>query len=51
MDKLKEFMTIAEDKIGIILAKRLFRVLLLLFEIDKKIIRVVQKLQLLNNFR
>jgi hypothetical protein len=38
MDKIKEFMTIAEEKIGIILAKRLFCVLLLLFEIDRKII-------------
>jgi hypothetical protein len=42
MDKIKEFMTIAEEKIGIILAKRLFCVLLLLFEIDRKII--VEKL-------
>jgi hypothetical protein len=38
MEKIKEFMTIAEGKIGIILAKRLFRVLLLLFEIDRKVI-------------
>jgi hypothetical protein len=38
MDKIKEFMIIAEKKIGIILAKRLFCVLLLLFEIDRKII-------------
>jgi hypothetical protein len=35
-------MSIAEEKIGIILAKRLFCVLLLLFEIDRKVI--VQKL-------
>jgi hypothetical protein len=42
MDKIKEFMTIAEEKIGIILAKRLFCVLLLLFEIDRKVI--VEKL-------
>jgi hypothetical protein len=42
MDKIKVFMTIAEEKIGIILAKRLFCVLLLLFEIDRKII--VEKL-------
>jgi transposase len=38
MDRIKEFMTIAEEKIGIILAKRLFCVLLLLFEIDRKVI-------------
>jgi hypothetical protein len=38
MDKIKEFMTIAEAKIGIILAKRLFCALLLLFEVDRKII-------------
>jgi hypothetical protein len=38
MDKTREFMTIAEEKIGIILAKRLFCVLLLLFEIDRKVI-------------
>jgi hypothetical protein len=38
MDKIKEFMTIAEEKTGIILAKRLFCVLLLLFEIDRKVI-------------
>ncbi|MDR1302701.1 MAG: hypothetical protein LBK43_09580 [Treponema sp.] len=38
MDKIKEFMSIAEEKIGILLAKRLFCVLLLLFEIDRKII-------------
>jgi hypothetical protein len=38
MDKINEFMTIAEEKIGIILAKRLFCVLLLLFEVDRKII-------------
>jgi hypothetical protein len=38
MDKINEFMTIAEEKTGIILAKRLFCVLLLLFEIDRKII-------------
>jgi hypothetical protein len=31
-------MAIAEGKTGIILAKRLFRVLLLLFEIDRKVI-------------
>jgi transposase len=42
MDKIKVLMTIAEEKIGIILAKRLFCVLLLLFEIDRKII--VEKL-------
>jgi transposase len=42
IDKIKEFMTIADEKIGIILAKRLFCVLLLLFEIDRKII--VEKL-------
>jgi hypothetical protein len=42
MDKIKEFMRLAEEKTGIILAKRLFCVLLLLFEIDKKII--VEKL-------
>ena len=42
MDKIEEFMRLAEEKIGIILAKRLFCVLLLLFEIDKKII--VEKL-------
>jgi hypothetical protein len=42
MDKIREFMTIAEAKIGIILAKRLFCVLLLLFEIDRKVI--VEKL-------
>jgi hypothetical protein len=30
MDKIKEFMTIAEEKIGIILAKRLFCVLLVI---------------------
>jgi hypothetical protein len=42
MDRIKEFMTIAEEKIGIILAKRLFCVLLLLFEIDRKVI--VEKL-------
>jgi hypothetical protein len=38
MDNIKEFMTIAEEKTGIILAKRLFRVLLLLFEVDRTII-------------
>jgi transposase len=38
MNKIDEFMRLAEGKIGIILAKRLFCVLLLLFEIDKKII-------------
>jgi hypothetical protein len=38
MDKIKEFMTIAEEKTGIILAKRLLCALLLLFEIDRKII-------------
>ena len=38
MDKINEFMAIAEQKIGIILAKRLFCVLLLLLEIDRKII-------------
>jgi hypothetical protein len=38
MDKIKELMTIAEEKTGIILAKRLFCVVLLLFEIDRKII-------------
>jgi hypothetical protein len=37
MDNIKEFMTIAEEKIGIILAKRLFCVLLLLFEVDRTI--------------
>ena len=42
MDKINEFITIAEEKIGILLAKRLFCVLLLLFEIDRKII--VEKL-------
>ena len=42
MDKINEFMRLAEEKIGIILAKRLFCVLLLLFEIDRKII--VEKL-------
>jgi hypothetical protein len=42
MDKIKEFMTIAEENIGIILTKRLFCVLLLLFEIDRKVI--VEKL-------
>jgi hypothetical protein len=38
MDRIKEFMAIAEEKVGIILAKRLFCVLLLLFEIDRKVI-------------
>ena len=38
MDKINEFITIVEQKIGILLAKRLFCVLLLLFEIDRKII-------------
>jgi hypothetical protein len=38
MDKIKEFMTIAEEKTGILLAKRLFCVLLLLFEVDRTII-------------
>ncbi|MDR2658976.1 MAG: hypothetical protein LBC27_03170 [Spirochaetaceae bacterium] len=38
MDKIKEFMAIAEGKTGIILAKRLFRVLLLLFGTDRKVI-------------
>jgi hypothetical protein len=38
MDKIKEFMANAEEKTGIILAKRLFRVLLLLFEVDRTII-------------
>ena len=38
MDKLHDFMRLAEEKIGIILAKRLFCVLLLLFEVDRKII-------------
>jgi hypothetical protein len=38
MDKIRDFMTIAEEKIGIILAKWLFCVLLLLFEIDRKVI-------------
>jgi hypothetical protein len=42
MDRIKEFLAIAEEKIGIILAKRLFCVLLLLFDIDRKII--VEKL-------
>jgi hypothetical protein len=42
MDTIKEFMTIAEEKTGIILAKRLFCVLLLLFEVDRTII--VEKL-------
>ncbi|MHB9294235.1 hypothetical protein Holit_03360 [Hollandina sp. SP2] len=42
MDKIKEFTTIAEEKIGILLAKRLFCVLLLLFEVDRTII--VEKL-------
>ena len=42
MDKMNEFITIAEQKIGILLSKRLFCVLLLLFEIDRKII--VEKL-------
>ncbi|MDR0721565.1 MAG: hypothetical protein LBF75_02050, partial [Treponema sp.] len=42
MDNIKEFMTIAEEKIGILLAKRLFCVLLLLFEVDRTII--VEKL-------
>jgi hypothetical protein len=42
MDKIKEYMTIAEEKIRILLVKRLFCVLLLVFEIDKKII--VEKL-------
>jgi transcriptional regulator with XRE-family HTH domain len=37
MDKIKEFMTIAEGKIGIILAKRLLCVLLLLFGVDRKV--------------
>jgi hypothetical protein len=43
MDKIKEFMTIAEEKVGILLTQRLFCVLLLLFGIDKKII--VEKLE------
>ncbi|MDR1587151.1 MAG: hypothetical protein LBS57_06835, partial [Treponema sp.] len=38
MNKIDEFMRLAEEKIGIILAKRLFCVLLLLFEIDRKTI-------------
>jgi transposase len=38
MDKIQTFMELAEEKIGIILAKRLFCVLLLLLEIDRKII-------------
>jgi hypothetical protein len=42
MDKINEFITIAEEKIGIILTKRLFCILLLLFEIDRKVI--VEKL-------
>jgi transposase len=42
MDRIKEFMAIVEEKIGIILAKRLFCVLLLLLEIDRKVI--VEKL-------
>jgi transposase len=42
MDKIKEFMAIAEEKVGIIVAKRLFCVLLLLFGTDRKVI--VEKL-------
>jgi hypothetical protein len=42
MDKMNEFITIAEQEIGILLAKRLFCVLPPLFEIDRKII--VEKL-------
>jgi hypothetical protein len=42
MDRIKEFQAVAEEKIGIILAKRLFCVLLLLFDIDGKVI--VEKL-------
>jgi hypothetical protein len=38
MDKIDQFMRLVEEKIGIILAKRLFCVLLLLLEIDKNII-------------
>jgi hypothetical protein len=38
MDKIDQFMRLAEEKIGVILAKRLFCVLLLLLEIDRKII-------------
>jgi hypothetical protein len=42
MDKIRGFMRLADEKIGIILVKRLFCVLLLLFEVDRKII--VEKL-------
>jgi hypothetical protein len=42
MDKIGRFIRLAEEKIGIILAKRLFCVLLLLLEIDRKI--VIEKL-------
>jgi hypothetical protein len=38
MDYIKEFMTIAEEKIGILLAKRLFCIVLLLFDVDRTII-------------
>jgi hypothetical protein len=41
MDNIKRLMAIAEKKIGILLAKRLFCVLLIVFEIDKKTIRLV----------
>jgi hypothetical protein len=37
-NSIEKFMTIAEEKIGILTAKRLFCVLLLLFEVDRKII-------------
>jgi transposase len=42
MNKIEKFMAIAEEKIGILAAKRLSCVLLILFEIDTKII--VEKL-------
>ncbi|MDR2096096.1 MAG: hypothetical protein LBP76_11375 [Treponema sp.] len=43
MDNIERLMAIAERKIGILLAKRLFCVLLIVFEIDKK--TIVEKLK------
>jgi hypothetical protein len=43
MDNIEKLMAIAEKKIGILFAKRLFCVLLILFEIDKK--SIVEKLK------
>jgi hypothetical protein len=43
MDNIDKLMGLAEKKIGILLTKRLFCVLLILFEIDKK--TIVEKLK------